>query len=416
MTGAAGSRKDPAAPPPAAGNELVTRLRDVHLRMVEAVLHGDGLAQVAALASGAVGAPVSIVVPRLGAAVLAGIPRDAELLAGISAYVADRVDGRVSEQPAIVLMQTPITMGDDLVGIVALLDGEGEPRSEAAEFLHIAAVAALTEIAVDEAREEVEENLRGSFLEDVRARPDLGAREIVRRAGRLGCDLSRGVVVLCAELTSDRPRHIVATISGDHPGALAQHIDAGSAGGAGRVYALLPATGGDDAPERTLERARLLAERLGRHGTVGLSSFYTDAGELARAMQESELVLDVLRRSSGSSEALDDIGTGTYRLLFRVLASQPDEVRSFYEDTVAPVVRYDDQYRTELLATLTAYFEQNCNMNATATVIFAHRHTVAYRLERVKELTGLDPTQSEDRERLGLGLKAYRIIAPSLPR
>ena len=44
------------------------------------------------------------------------------------------------------------------------------------------------------------------------------------------------------------------------------------------------------------------------------------------------------------------------------------------------------------------------------------RHTVAYRLERVKELTGLDPMQSEDRERLGLGLKAYRIIAPRLHR
>jgi sugar diacid utilization regulator len=41
---------------------------------------------------------------------------------------------------------------------------------------------------------------------------------------------------------------------------------------------------------------------------------------------------------------------------------------------------------------------------------------VAYRLDRVKELTGLDPMQSEDRERLGLGLKAYRIIAPRLPR
>jgi hypothetical protein len=46
----------------------------------------------------------------------------------------------------------------------------------------------------------------------------------------------------------------------------------------------------------------------------------------------------------------------------------------------------------------------------------AHRHTVAYRLERVRELTGLDPVLSEDRERLGLGLKAYRIIAPRLPR
>ena len=58
----------------------------------------------------------------------------------------------------------------------------------------------------------------------------------------------------------------------------------------------------------------------------------------------------------------------------------------------------------------------NREKNATATTIHAHRHTVAYRLERVKDLTALDPLRSEDRERLGLGLKAYRIIAPSLPR
>jgi hypothetical protein len=34
----------------------------------------------------------------------------------------------------------------------------------------------------------------------------------------------------------------------------------------------------------------------------------------------------------------------------------------------------------------------------------------------VKELTGLDPQISEDRERLGLAIKAYRILAPALPR
>ena len=92
------------------------------------------------------------------------------------------------------------------------------------------------------------------------------------------------------------------------------------------------------------------------------------------------------------------------------------EVRSFFEDTVAPLVRYDDQYGTDLVGTLDAYLENNCNMNATAAMIYAHRHTVAYRLDRVRELTGLDPVRSEDRERLGLGLKAYRIIAPRLPR
>ena len=58
----------------------------------------------------------------------------------------------------------------------------------------------------------------------------------------------------------------------------------------------------------------------------------------------------------------------------------------------------------------------DCNVNATARVIYAHRHTVAYRLERVRELTGLDPAATEDRKRLGLGLKALLIVEPDLPR
>ena len=421
MSGAAESKRGSAAPrTPGArpGRELIARLREVHLRMVDAVLGGEGLERVAALAADAAGAPVVIVVPRLGAAAAGPAPEsvDERTLALLRRYVGDRVRDRPAPVPAEVAHEAPIVSGDELLGSVLLVRGTGELDPDAAEFLHTAAMTCLTEVAVEEAREEVEENLRGSFLEDLRSRPDLDPRDVVRRAGRLGCDLSRGVVVLCAELSTDRPRHVVATIAGDHPGALAQHMDGGT--DASRVYALLPAVGGDDAPEETLARARGLAERLGRHGTVGLSSFYVDPAELGRAIQEAELVLDVLRRgdSSTAKGALAEIGTGTYRLLFRVLASHPEEVRSFYEDTVAPLVRYDDQYHTDLVGTLEAYFEQNCNMNATAATIYAHRHTVAYRLDRVRELTGLDPTQSEDRERLGLGLKAYRIIAPRLPR
>jgi sugar diacid utilization regulator len=383
----------------------MARLRELHLQMVDAVLSGEGLTRVAQLASSGAGGPVAIVVPRLAAAV--AHPEDADIGA-LRRYATDRVKDRPSPLPANLVAEAPIQSGDDVVGVVALLAGPGEPSPDAAEFLHLAAVASLTEVAVEEAKEEVEQNLRGSLLEELRSRPDLDPREVVRRAGRLGCDLSRGAVILCAELTTDRPRHVVATISGEHQGALAQHMDDA------RVYALLPAVGGDDAPERTLEAARRLATRLQRHGTVGVSSFYADPADLSRAIQEAELVLDVLRQSD--APIAEDIGTGTYRLLFRVLASHPEEVRSFYEDTVAPIVRYDDQYRTDLVGTLEAYLEQNCNMNATAATIYAHRHTVAYRLDRVKELTGLDPMQSEDRERLGLGLKAYRIIAPRLPR
>ncbi|UGS38007.1 PucR family transcriptional regulator [Capillimicrobium parvum] len=384
---------------------LVARLRALHLQMVDAVLTGEGLIRVAQLASDACGGPVAIIVPRLAVAVMH--PEGTEI-GELRRFAAERVKGRPSALPSSLVAEAPITSGDETIGVVALLPGDAPPAPQASDFLHLAAVASLTEVAVEEAKEEVEQNLRGSLLEELRSRPDLDARDVVRRAGRLGCDLSRGAVVLCAELTTDRPRHVVATISGEHPGALAQHMDDA------RVYALLPAVGADDAPERTLEAARRLATRLQRHGTVGASSFYSDPADIARAIQEAELVLDVLRQSD--APIAEDIGTGTYRLLFRVLASHPEEVRSFYEDTVEPIVRYDDQYRTDLVGTLEAYLEQNCNMNATAATIYAHRHTVAYRLDRVKELTGLDPMQSEDRERLGLGLKAYRIIAPRLPR
>jgi sugar diacid utilization regulator len=414
VKGAAGSQRRPAAPaaPKSPGTALVAKLRELHLEMVDAVLHGEGLERVASIVSRAADAPIAIVVPRLGAAALVGMEDGP--LDELRRYVADRVRDRPVSVPAYIASEAPITSGDELVGAVLLLSSDTKPAPETLEYLHLAAVACLTEVAVAEAREEVEENLRGSFIDDLRSRPDLDPADVVRRAARLGCDLSRGVVALCAELSSDRPRHVVATIAGDYPGALAQHLEGG---GVPRVHALLPATGGDGAPEQTLARARTLAERLGRHGTVGLSSFYADPSDIGRAIQEAELVLDVLKRSDGASgEGLQDIGTGTYRLLFRVLASHPEEVRSFYEDTIAPVVRYDDQYRTDLIGTLEAYFEQNCNMNATAAAIYAHRHTVAYRLDRVRELSGLDATQSEDRERLGLGLKAYRIISPRLPR
>lgn len=395
---------------------LVERLRGLHLRMVDAVLAGDGLERVAELAAEAVGGTVAIVVPRLGTAVLAphGTPAS-ERLPELRRYVADCVADRPANPPRGLAVEIPIASGDESVGCVLLLEGAAAVLAEASEYLHLAAVASLTEVAVEEARDEVEQNLRGSFLEDLRASAGLPPDELVRRAARLGCDLSHGAVALCAELHTDRPRHVVATIAEDVPGALAQHME-GMAGGSqsGRVYALLPAIGADNPAEATLAAAARLATRLQRHGTVGLSSFYGEPGELGRAVQEAELVLDVLTVSG--EPIAEDINQGTYRLLFRVLASHPEEVRSFYEDTVAPVVRYDDQYRTDLVGTLEAYLAANCHMSATAAAIHAHRHTVAYRLERVRDLTGLDPMQSEDRERLGLGLKAYRIIAPRLPR
>ena len=216
------------AQPEDRGVTVMERVRAVHLRMVDAVLGGDGLEGVATLAAGETGGVVAIVVPRLGAA--AASAPVAELPA-LRRYVGERARGRAAGVPPGVVAEVPIATGDEQLGAVLLL-GDDDPLPDALEFLHVAAVACLTEVAVEEARLEVEQNLRGSFLEELRGRDDLEADEVLRRAARLGCDLSRGAVALCAELSSDRPRHVVATIAGEHPGALAQHMDGG--GGSGR--------------------------------------------------------------------------------------------------------------------------------------------------------------------------------------
>jgi PucR family transcriptional regulator, purine catabolism regulatory protein len=386
-------------------------MRDLSTRMIEAVLDGEGLTGVAELAAAEAGGPVAIVLPARGLAARA--PGEANLN-GLAEYTRAKVADANPAPPEPIAREASIEAGGKRVGLVLLLaesdEGEGLPLVDRDAVLRGAALATLAEVAVADAREEAERRLRGSLIEELRTR-EVGTGEATAKAARLGCDLGRGAIALVAEITSSSPSHATALVEGEFEGSLAELSD-------GRLYAILPARGGDDAPERTLEVAGQIAARLRRHGVAAVSSFYPDPGELHRAIREAELVLDVVSREPRIAEALEQgiAASGVYRLLFRALISDAEEVRTFYRDTVEPLVRYDIQYRSDLLGTLEEYLASDCNMNATARAIYAHRHTVAYRLDRVKELTGLDPQVSEDRERLGLGIKAYRILAPALPR
>ena len=246
--------------------------------------------------------PVAIVVPRLAATVVAGSGARRQDARGARAL---RRPSRSADRTAEGPRERRRGGADrhrrrDPVGAVAAAARRAASRAaDAAEFLHIAAVASLTEVAIEEAQ-------RGGRGEPprlvprgrARARRTSAPREIVRRAGPAGLRprARRRRALRGAEHRPPAPRRrdrSPATTRGAGP------AHGHRSGGPGRVYALLPAVGADDAPEVTLERARTLADRLGRHGKVGLSSFYTDPAELPRAMQEAELVLDVLRQLRG---------------------------------------------------------------------------------------------------------------------
>jgi DNA-binding PucR family transcriptional regulator len=215
---------------------------------------------------------------------------------------------------------------------------------------------------------------------------------------------------MAAEATGGKPRYMAAIITSVAPDAVAEPIG-------DRVLALLGVSEEVGGAESAASRAREIIRRLRPHGPAAASSVHSDPAEAGRALEEAELMLDVVTRDPRLAERFaEGIPTGVYRLLFRALASNPAEVVRFYEDTVAPLVEHDRDYRTDLLNTLEAYLDCDCNMRATAEAVYAHRHTVAHRLDRIRELTGLDPSSGEDRERLGLGIKAYRLIEPTLPR
>jgi hypothetical protein len=207
-----------AADPTAAGDTP----RGAHLEMVGAVLAGDGLERVAEIASEHAGAPVAVVVPRLG------VPLEG--WARYERYVGARLAGGRPQRPDEITAEVPISSGGRELGAVLLL---GQGRNDAGEYLHMAAIAALTEVAVVEAKDETEQTLRGSFLEELLNRPDLDPADVQRRAARLGCDLAGGFVALCANPNGRGPGRLVAALAAELPGALAQGVE-------DKVYALLP--------------------------------------------------------------------------------------------------------------------------------------------------------------------------------
>ena len=107
--------------------------------------------------------------------------------------------------------------------------------------------------------------------------------------------------------------------------------------------------------------------------------------------------------------------TGAYRLLLSAMSENPAELERFYAETVEPLVAYDEQYETDLVRTLETFLEADGNVAGTAQRLFTHRHTVYYRLERVRELSGLDVSSSDGREKLSLGLKSMRVLGIASP-
>jgi sugar diacid utilization regulator len=266
------------------------------------------------------------------------------------------------------------------------------------------------------------EEVASAFVAAVLSRQVTDRGDIVARAAELGADLDRGAGVLvfraaprAAQAGEWRERVLtlaMRTLRSLAPGSLATSSEGEVAA---EVSVIVPAEDDERLARAAAGLARELEDSLaGFHMTTGRSRRCADPVDLYRAGSEARLAVNVGEAEGRATLAFED--TGAYRLLLPAMSEDPGELERFYAETVKPLVSYDEQYETELVTTVEAYLENDGNVAATAKQLFTHRHTIRYRLERVKELCGHDVSATEGREKLGLGLKAMRVLGIASPR
>ncbi len=315
----------------------------------------------------------------------------------------------------------PLRVADAVVGTLHM-----RARTDPSPLVRRLLVTMIaSEVERVRAPELASEHAAADFLRAALARNQIPREELIARAAELSLELKDGASVIVARAHPQAPTEegwrararAVAergarAVVGRSIAALSERD------GAAGVEILLLVPGSEEPVAARAAEAVLREMESALSGytfALGRSRIAEDPSELSRAADEALLAANVAQ--GGSQEGvLAFEQTGAYRLLLSAMSENPSELQRFYAETVEPLVAYDEQYETDLLQTLETFLEADGNVAGTAQRLFTHRHTVYYRLERVRELTGLDVSSSDGREKLSLGLKAMRVLGISSAR
>jgi sugar diacid utilization regulator len=311
-----------------------------------------------------------------------------------------------------------LKVADVTVGQLRMRSREHVPDGS---MLRLVSTLIASEVERVRAPERASEEAAVSFQRAVLERRIDDRDDLIARGKELGSDLSAGgsVVVVRAHARNptddDWRRRLLAVASRGARSIAPGSIAAVTEEEPGRVVVLVPDTDGETS--RRVSSAILRELESGLAGftfAIGRSRRAENPLDLYRAGNEALLAVNVVEGDAERSELAYD-ETGTYQLLLPHM-NDPAELKRFYKETVRPLVAYDEQYETDLLGTLSTFLECDANVNATAARLITHRHTIRYRFERVRELTGLDVSSTDGREKLSLGLKAMRVLGIAAPR
>jgi DNA-binding PucR family transcriptional regulator len=168
----------------------------------------------------------------------------------------------------------------------------------------------------------------------------------------------------------------------------------------------------DGEPEPSSLYRAVAAEVSSDQGSIGIGSAAVTPSELPRSFAEAQRALQVQAESMSpyGGRRFEDLGL--YRILDR--AGDRPEVHDFVMEWLGPLLTYDREKNADLVTTLTHYLDCGGNYDDAAQSLTIHRSTLRYRLGRIRDISGRDLQDVEDRLNLHLATRIVRVTGVPL--
>jgi len=402
----------------------LTRSEEVHRALLQIVLDGGGLPEVAAGLAGVLGGAVVLTTPDGRVLADAGDPKALAAAYGSSCFDPNgRL--RVDTEAAGLCGHSGLAGNHVVVPVVAArvdhgriiaFSPTGQLSEEDVPTLERAATVSALALTKQLAVRAVESKYAGDFLRDVLS-GRVGPEAAVTHAASLGWNIDRPMVVVVTELDPEpeqdpgpahRPaleRFAAAWQAAVRP----RDPNAPVAGFHREVVALLgiPARGDVDRYVR-----ELLVQVAGAGGgrrsfSTGISRSAPTAAELPAAYEQARTALRVGRRRQGCGAVAHFESLGVFRLLS--LIEDHAQVQDFAEETLGELARRDDPETLDLRRTLEVLLDTNLNVAEAARVLHYHYNTLRYRIAKLERMLGPFTTDPQLRLSLHVALQVLRM-------
>lgn len=128
--------------------------------------------------------------------------------------------------------------------------------------------------------------------------------------------------------------------------------------------------------------------------------------EASQAIKYIEIIRQVTGDKNKSVVQYSNLG------FFQIFGKVDDmtELERCIPETLKKLYLYDDEHKGELITTLQMYLRNNQSIKKTASAMFVHYRTISYRLEKIKQISGINFDNANEVLAVSNGLIIYKML------